>query len=126
MRLLLLSVFLFSVLAGCKTDNSDSEPPEYLLDQDAYTALQALWEPLIPSAQTQELMDLGDFKVTELDRFKDEGLGVRLAEGIPWIEHLELAPGFSAGDPAERRSLLYLWQAADPQLIGRARLACTH
>ena len=87
----------------------------YELGSAPYTVLQALWEPLVPSADTYARIDSGELSVTDIDRFEGEGLGVRLAAGEPWVEHLELAPNFVEG--ADRKSLVYIWQAADPQLI---------
>jgi len=91
------------------------DPVSYPLTEQPYTALQALWEPLPVSAQTRALIDEGELRPPDIDRFEEAGLGVQLAAGQPWIEQLELAPGFSEG--SERNSLLYIWQAADPQLI---------
>lgn len=39
------------------------------------------------------------------------------ATGQPWLEHNELAPGFDESVPDQRRSLLYFWEAADPQMV---------
>jgi 3',5'-cyclic AMP phosphodiesterase CpdA len=39
-----------------------------------------------------------------------------LEKGLPWIEHLELAPGFP-GEGTQRKSLAYLLVIADPQII---------
>jgi 3',5'-cyclic AMP phosphodiesterase CpdA len=91
------------------------EPARYELASDAYTVLQQVWEPLVPSADTRAAIDSEELLVTDLDRFAEFGLGVQRADGLPWVEHLELAPGFQEG--TQRKSLAYLWQAADPQII---------
>jgi 3',5'-cyclic AMP phosphodiesterase CpdA len=91
------------------------EGPAYGLSDGAYTTLQAVWEPLPPSADTLARIDAGELDVTDIDAFDDAGLGVRLADGNPWIEHTELAPDFVEG--TDRRSIAWFWQAADPQLI---------
>ncbi len=102
-------------------DSSSGEVPAgpavYPLVEPPYTTLQAAWAPRAPSASTAAAIASGELTVYEHDRFVELGLGVQLGEGNPWIEHDELAPGFVAGRPAERRSLAYLWQSADPQLI---------
>jgi 3',5'-cyclic AMP phosphodiesterase CpdA len=103
-------------LAGCG-GGEKAQPPDYLLSDSAYTTLQAVWEPLVPPAATQAMIDDSSLKATDHDRFAELGLGVRLAAGNGWIERLELAPGFTAGSAGDRRSLLYIWQAADPQII---------
>jgi 3',5'-cyclic AMP phosphodiesterase CpdA len=82
-----------------------------------YTTLQGVWAPLAPSEETAALIDDGELEVTELGEYLDHGLGVVWEPGLPWIEHQELAPDFSAPDPAQRRSLAYIWLVADPQLI---------
>ena len=62
------------------------------------------------------MMDAGTFTVYEHSRYVENGLGVRLEEGIPWVEHLELAPDFP-GEGSQRRSLAYALVIADPQII---------
>ena len=56
------------------------------------------------------------FTVYEHVRYEENGLGVVLEKGLPWIEHLELAPGFS-GEGTQRKSLAYILVIADPQII---------
>lgn len=93
------------------------EPAVYPLVERPYTTLQAVWAPLVPSEETVAAIAAGELTVYEHHRFAELGLGVELQGGNPWIEHDELAPGFVAGAPAQRRSLAYLWQSADSQLI---------
>jgi 3',5'-cyclic AMP phosphodiesterase CpdA len=81
------------------------------------TTLQAVWEPLLPPQATLEAIADGSLTVWDHAAFAAAGLGVRLGPGRPWRERAELAPDFVPGQPAERRSLAYFWQAADPQLI---------
>jgi 3',5'-cyclic AMP phosphodiesterase CpdA len=102
---------------GCPAPPVDPvvEPVTYPLEERPWTLLQASWDPLIPSAATFQAIEEGALKVTDLDRFSEHGLGVERVDGRPWVEQRELAPGFVQG--TERSSLLYLWQAADPQII---------
>ncbi|MFT4976446.1 MAG: hypothetical protein ACI8S6_002343, partial [Myxococcota bacterium] len=85
------------------------------LTEAPYTTLQAAWQPLVPPAETVAAIEAGELRVTDLERFEEAGLGVVLVDGHPWLEDDTLAPGFTNG--GDRRSLLYIWQAADPQLI---------
>jgi 3',5'-cyclic AMP phosphodiesterase CpdA len=118
--LLLFSAFLAPVCACTSDDPAEpivepQEPVTYPLDDATYTVLQAVWEPLVPSADTRARIDAGELSVTDIEAFEGAGLGVRLAEGLSWLEHDELAPDFDEG--VDRRSVAYVWQAADPQLI---------
>lgn len=92
-------------------------PAELPLEEGLYTALSSLWAPKAPSEQVKGQISDGSLRVTDLDRFLDAGLGVTRDPGQPWIEHTELAPDFVAGATGTRRSLAWIWQAADPQLI---------
>jgi 3',5'-cyclic AMP phosphodiesterase CpdA len=101
-------------------DSSSGEPAGpavYPLVDEPYTTLQAVWAPRVPSPETEAAIEAGELTVYDHHRFAEHGLGVELVGGNPWIEHDELAPGFVAGPPAQRRSLVYLWQSADSQLI---------
>ena len=109
-------LFIACLGPGCGAQES-SGPEAYPLSELAYTALQAVWEPLAPPAATLAMIDDSSLKVTEHDRFFELGLGVRRSAGNQWIEKLDLAPGYPSSPPGERRSLLYIWQAADPQVI---------
>jgi len=40
------------------------------------------------------MIDDGTLSVYDHTRYEGHGLGVSLEPGLPWIEHLELAPGF--------------------------------
>lgn len=108
----------FSLVGCSSSDSNESRPtvPEYGLTQDPYTSLQKVWAPIEPSAEVRAMMDAGTFTVYEHLRYAENGLGVSLDEGIPWVEHLELAPNFP-GEGAQRRSLAYVLVIADPQII---------
>jgi 3',5'-cyclic AMP phosphodiesterase CpdA len=106
---------------GCGSNDGDTVPPgppaaEYELTANPYTALQQVWAPVEPSAAVRASMKDGSFTVYEHTRYAANGLGARLEPGIPWIEHLELAPDFP-GEGPERKSLAYIWVVADPQII---------
>jgi 3',5'-cyclic AMP phosphodiesterase CpdA len=108
------------LLTGCG-DSSDSRSakssaPEYALTAIPYTALQQVWAPIEPSPEVRAAMNDGSFTVYQHTRYAENGLGIRLEAGIPWIEHLELAPDFP-GEGAQRKSLAYIWVIADPQII---------
>jgi len=104
-------------------DTSESEDtfeppvPEYPLTNQPYTTLQRLWAPLNPTSRTREAMDNGGLEVTDIDEYEQYGLGVEPVPGRDWIEHDDLAPGYSGPVAGERRSLLYFWHSTDPQLI---------
>ena len=120
-----LFALLLVALCACTSDANNTmddaprhPPVDYLLTEEATTVLQQLWAPNVPSQESMDAIDEGSLLVTDLAKFGDYGLGVRLEAGLPWAEHLELAPDFPGqGAADERRSLVYLWQAADPQLI---------
>lgn len=107
-------------LIGCGVELSDAvvepiEGPLQPLTQTAFTTLQGIWAPNVPSDATAGRIEEGSFLVTDLDRYESEGLGVHFDPGIDWIERAELGPGFSEGPT--RKSVLYIWQGADPQII---------
>ncbi|MBW1811210.1 MAG: metallophosphoesterase [Deltaproteobacteria bacterium] len=110
-------LIVFAMPACGSSESPGNELPVYQLTEQAFTGLQAIWEPNVPSSATQESIDTGQLKITEHAALLEAGLGVSQSAGRDWIENLELAPGFSSGSPANRRSLLYIWQAADPQII---------
>lgn len=91
--------------------------PVHPLTDEPLTTLQAAWAPLAPSDEVAAQLDAGELLVTDLGSFAAAGLGVERVPGAPWIDHRELAPNHAEGPAGARRSLLYLWQAADPQLI---------
>jgi len=107
---------LLALLFACRND-APQEAVTWSLTDAPYTALQAAWRPLPPSDDVRAAIAADDLVVTDLEGMLAAGLGVALDAGQPWQEHAELAPGFTPGDPDRRRSLLYAWQAADPQLI---------
>ena len=95
------------------------EIPRHYLSEQPYTTLQKSWRPLpLPTATHQEILD-GDMVQNQLDRYDDMGLGVEEGPGEPWIEDNSLAPDYDEAqlEDGDRRSLLYFWQSADPQLI---------
>ncbi len=109
------------VLGACGTDKEPKitdtpvDAPVYELTDDSYTLLQGVWEPLIPPQETVDAIADGSFEVFDIDQYESRGLGVQWAPGVPWVEHDELAPGFVEG--TDRRSVAWIWQAADPQII---------
>ena len=112
------------VAAGCSlwtgfgcSDGGPSGPARLPLTPEVFTTLQAVWEPLAPSVETRAAMANKEFTVYDHSAFEAAGLGVRLGPGNPWQEHADLAPEFSQGAAESRRSLAYIWQAADPQII---------
>lgn len=125
-RQLLLIFFGTSLLLGCSGDDESGsttpitprhDPVTYELTAEPYTALQWVWEPLSPGADTQAAIENEELKVTDHEAFGPSGLGIKLADGLPWVDHVELAPDFEEGLEGERRSVAYIWQSADPQLI---------
>jgi 3',5'-cyclic AMP phosphodiesterase CpdA len=92
-------------------------PPVYALSPTPYTTLQAVWMPKEPPEATRKAIEEGTLDVHDLDAFEEAGLGVTLAAGNPWIERAELAPGYADASVGERKSLVYLWQSADSQII---------
>jgi 3',5'-cyclic AMP phosphodiesterase CpdA len=89
----------------------------YALSESPYTTLQGLWAPAELTDAARTAMNSGELAVTDGSRFGEFGIGVQFEAGKSWIEHDELAPNFRRGDTTERRSLLYFWEAADPQMI---------
>lgn len=110
---------LLSILPGIAACGSggNSGLPIYELTPEAYSTLQRNWEPLTPSAQTRQEMADDLFSVYDHAECLAAGLGVKEAGGQDWVELDDLAPDFVEGASQERRSLAYIWQAADPQLI---------
>lgn len=120
---LLAFLAVTGVLSAC-SDSSGSgssgtgsgAAPEYALTDKPYTALQQVWVPLEPSPAVRATMNDGNFTVYEHQRYAENGLGMKREAGHPWIEHRELAPGFSQ-EGTQRRSLAYILAIADPQII---------
>jgi 3',5'-cyclic AMP phosphodiesterase CpdA len=121
-KTLLVPIVAGHCLTACMSDGSDSvrpEPvsaPEYELAAAPYTSLQQVWAPREPTPEVRSMIDDGTLSVYDHSRYEGHGLGVSLEPGLPWIEHLELAPGFP-GEGGRRRSLAYILVIADPQLI---------
>ncbi len=116
--ILLAAIILY---LGCGHDDADTHPlgpapAEYALTASPYTALQQVWAPIEPPPAVRVAMDDGTFTVYQHTQYAANGLGATLQQGLPWIEHLELAPSFP-GEGAERKSLAYIWVLADPQII---------
>lgn len=102
---------------GGYIEGEPQPPVVYQLATQVYSTLQQVWAPKTPTPEAQAKMKSGALSIYNHTQLLDNGLGVVLAAGIPWIEHTELAPNFMAGNPMDRRSLAYLWVVADPQLI---------
>ena len=110
--------FGICAVVGCTEWGADDRAPVPAVTYELaepYTTLDGIWEPLVPSTSTSQAIESDELTVTDIGRFREAGLGVRFAVGVPWMEHAELAPGFVEG--TDRRSVAYVWQAADPQLI---------
>lgn len=108
-------ILLLGACGGGPTPST--EVPEHLLVDAPYTALQGSWAPRVPDAATQAAIDDGSLPVTDPSGLLAAGLGVDPVPGQPWQDRAELAPEAPDLPPGERRSLLYLWQSADSQLI---------
>lgn len=100
-------------LPGC----TEADGPIYALTPEPYTTLQQLWKPKAPSTGTRAKIATSLLQVDEISDFADNGLGVELEGGRPWVEHRDGVPLFEEGDPGHRKSVAYFWQAADPQMI---------
>jgi 3',5'-cyclic AMP phosphodiesterase CpdA len=105
-----------SQASDAEQDATDDDVPEYALSAAPYTTLQGLWAPSPLSDAAKSAMG-GEIGVTDIARFADYDIGVQFEAGKPWVIHGELAPGFRQGSGGERSSLLYFWEAADPQMI---------
>lgn len=93
--------------------------PVQRLSAAPYTTLQMTWAPAPLPDETRRLISSGELLLPHIAAYEQVGIRVVRGPGEPWQEHLELAPGYDpqvppAGPP---RSLLYLWQVADSQLI---------
>ena len=118
-RLFYIVLASVSLQLGCSASDSDSlssAASEYGLTEKPYTSLQQVWVPNEPSPDVRAMMDDGTFTVYQHPQYAENGLGARLESGLPWIEHLELAPNFAA-QGAQRSSLAYILVIADPQII---------
>ena len=117
MRWMILALMLSSCGSSGKRKKQDTgePPPTYELTDEPYTVLQGVWEPKIPPQETLDAIADGTLTVFDIDKYEEYGLGIEFAEGVPWVEHRELAPDHEEG--TERRSVAWMWQAADPQII---------
>lgn len=101
-----------------KRDTTPSpDAPEYGLTEQPYTTLQRVWAPIDPPEKARDAIQAGELEITDIDEYRAHGLGVEPFEGKQWAVHDELAPSYSESAADKRRSLLYFWQSADPQLI---------
>ncbi len=108
-------MLLFLLACPSPEDAVPVEPETHALAEGTWTTLQSRWAPRVPPAETLTAMDDGSFTVYDWLDFEDRGLGVQEETGDTWRELADLAPGFEEG--AERRSVAWIWQAADPQVI---------
>jgi len=115
MTLMILALLACGSPDGPEPKKRNLDAPVYELTDDPYTVLQGVWEPKIPPQETVEAIEAGTFGVSDIDQYEAYGLGIEWAPGVPWVEHDELAPGFVEG--TDRRSVAWIWQAADPQII---------
>lgn len=102
------------------TDAPMQDAVVYPLTANPYTTLQMIWAPKPIPEETEAAIADRSLTVTDTALFASYGLGVQREEGEPWIEQAELAPGwaeFATGGTASPRSVFWMWQAADPQLI---------
>lgn len=125
---LLLSALFSVVLSGCQCEDGvdcvvgDEEgapqpPVVYSLTDQPYTTLQQLWMPKPLTTDAKKAITSGELTVYDHDHFHEYDIGAKLAEGIPWIEHKELAEEFVQGNAEQRKSLAYFWIVADPQVV---------
>lgn len=109
---------MFLLLLACNGNAEDTGPqaPEtHELVDGTWTTLQSRWAPRVPSTETAIAMDDGTLSIYDWQDFDDWGLGVVQEGGTTWRELADLAPAFAEG--TERRSVAWIWQAADPQVI---------
>ncbi len=114
---LLLCLSLPAVACGGEDAQESNLPPIYPITEARYTSLQQIWLPKDPPASTGAERRADTFKITDIDRYAELGLGVELGPGEPWIEHDELAADWASFQPAKRRSLLFFWHSSDPQVV---------
>jgi len=115
----LMAAVLFVCCGGDEKQTQPPPPtaPTYELTAEPFTTLQAVWKPMIPSESTKAAIKEGTLRVGDLEEYESAGLGVTLTAGHPWVERTDLSPEYDPSTTGERRSLLYLWQSADAQLI---------
>ncbi|MDG2045688.1 MAG: metallophosphoesterase [Halioglobus sp.] len=118
-RIFYIVLAAVSLQFGCSSSDSDIVPSsvsEYGLTEKPYTSLQQVWVPNEPSPEVRAKMDDGTFTVYQHQQYVGNGLGARLENGLPWVEHVELAPSFTS-QGTQRSSLAYILVIADPQII---------
>jgi hypothetical protein len=94
----------------------DTDVPTLPLTDEVFTTLDGRWTPNTPSEAALGAMKSGDLKVTDIDDFADNGLGATWdPTPTEHVERAELALNFAPG--TKRTSLVWFWQAADPQII---------
>lgn len=104
-------------LLACPTPDEPEpvEPETHDLVDGTWTTLQSRWGPLVPPQATLDAMEDGTLSLYDWQAFEDWSLGVAEEAGDTWRELADLAPDFVEG--TERRSVAWIWQAADPQVI---------
>lgn len=117
-RLSLLLCLSFSAVAcGGEDAQETKKPPSYPITDARYTSLQQIWLPKDPPASTGDERRAETFRITDIDRYSELGIGVELGPGEPWTEHDELATDWATFQPSQRRSLLFFWHSSDPQVV---------
>ena len=106
---------MFLLLMACSSTPDPPEPETHELVPDTWTTLQSRWAPMVPTDETLSAIDSGDLSIFDWQSFGTWGLGVTEEAGSTWVELGDLAPDFVEG--AERRSVAWIWQAADSQVI---------
>ncbi|MCP4810170.1 MAG: hypothetical protein GY913_24420 [Proteobacteria bacterium] len=99
---------IFLACSGPSTDSGLADPPPVTYELgEVVTTLTGRWAPNVVTAPPITVFDWTEYA--------DHGLGVHYEDGSTWVEHDTLVPEFVEG--TERRSVAWIWQAADPQLI---------
>ncbi len=109
-------LLLLTACPGPDDTGAPVDPETHELVDGTWTTLQSRWAPNVPSGDTLAAMDDDTFTVYDWTEFEERGLGVTEETGSGgWRELADLAPDFEEG--TSRRSVAFLWQAADPQVI---------
>ena len=98
--------FFLACSGPADTGLEETEPVTYELG-DVVTTLTGRWAP--------NAVDTPPITVFDWTEYAEFGLGVHYEDGSTWVEHTTLAPDFEEG--TTRRSVAWIWQAADPQII---------
>ena len=105
----------FLWIMACSNTPEELAPETHELVDDTWTTLQSRWAPKVPTDDTLDAIDDGELTIFDWTSFGTWGLGVTEEAGSTWVELRDLAPDFREG--AERRSVAWIWQAADSQVI---------